>query len=667
MAEMQKIGVLYSNSVGGRPLNVDFKKLEKLIAGDGGSFAYYGEVPDLLVEGSEGRLAEVMKSRGLDGIVLAAGSARTLGERLPILAPGVGREQVTFVNILDHCTGAHEDAAVRERKACALVRMGLARQRVMSTIEKDKLEVFDAVAVVGAGPAGLSAASWLADRGRKVVLLESGNGLGGMASCEKDVAALISKVEASDAVEVLKEARIEEVRGNKGSFTLSIVKQGGKRVEREVGAIVVSTGLAYPPGNEEEPWISYAKLDKRRREAPGDLPENLGFIADPEVVGELVAQHAITVATGLAADHGKHSFIFMGDVPVRGESGQSNYEAALMAGVRFFRPDARGVKVEVKDAKAIVKGLDIILKQDFAITCDLIVTGERPRVSDGSRQAAEVLRLAVEDDAFLQPGNITYLPTYTTRQGVLIAGAAGTEAPTPLAMRGGRLAAIEADAILGEGTISIGAGDVEIDQAACAACLTCFRICPVGAIGVSVDRKVPRISDVDCRDCGICAAACPQRAIKNFLTPELAILEMGRACLKPAPPDGPVVLALCCARSGYAAADAAGELGLPIPENVRVARVPCAGIVSTNVIFGLLNLGVDRVMVVGCPIDNCQNKHGSNLARRWVETCRDLIANLGGDANSVSFHPIASNMPHLFAQRAAEAARRGKDDSRRPS
>jgi coenzyme F420-reducing hydrogenase delta subunit len=128
-----------------------------------------------------------------------------------------------------------------------------------------------------------------------------------------------------------------------------------------------------------------------------------------------------------------------------------------------------------------------------------------------------------------------------------------------------------------------------------------------------------------------------------------------------------VVLALCCARSGYAAADAAGVLGLPVPENVRVARVPCAGIVSTNVLLGLLNIGVDRVMVVGCPVDNCQNKHGSNLARQWVDTCRDLIANLGGDAERVSFHPIASNMPHLFAQRAAEVARGEGDDSRRPS
>lgn len=661
MAEMQKIGILYSKSVGGRPVEMDFAKLQKQL-GDGQAPDYYGEIPDLMAEGAEGQVAQIMRSKKLDGVVLAAGSARILGERLPVIAPGVGREQVTFVNLLDHCAGVHSDAAVRERKASALLRMGLARQRVMSTIEMDKVEVFETVAVVGGGPAGLAAAAWLADRGRKVVLVESGSVLGGMAADSGDVADLVSSVEGNGSVEVLEQACITEVTGNKGRFTALISAEGQDPVEREVGAIVVTTGLAYPPGKDEPPWISYASLDEKIRKSTDSLPEDIGFIADPDTVGEYVAQHAIRTAASLASDHGKHPFLFLGDVPVRGATGQKDYEAALSAGVRFFRPDGRGVKVDVEDGKAVVKGFDIILKQEFAITCRMIVTGDRPRASEGSRQAAEVLGLKVEDDAFVQPGNITYLPTSTTRQGVLVAGAAGAETPTPQAMRSGRLAAIEADAILSPGSITVGVGDVEIDQSTCAACLTCFRLCPVGAIGVSIERNIPSISDVDCRDCGICAAACPQRAIKNFLTPELAILEMGKAALEPAPPDGPVVLALCCARSGYAAADAAGALGLDLPENVRVARVPCAGIVSTNVLLGLLNIGVDRVMVVGCPVDNCQNKHGSNLARQWVDTCRELIGNLGGDSERVSFHPIASNMPHLFAQRAAEVAGRGRDN-----
>ena len=119
MAEMRKIGVLYSTSLGGRPVDVDFGALEKELGGSDEKLGFFGEVPDLLADGSEGRVSEVMEKHGLDGIVLAAGSERLLGERWPSLAPGVGREQVTFVNLLDHCASTHGDSAVRARKAFA--------------------------------------------------------------------------------------------------------------------------------------------------------------------------------------------------------------------------------------------------------------------------------------------------------------------------------------------------------------------------------------------------------------------------------------------------------------------------------------------------------------------------------------------------------------------
>ena len=39
----------------------------------------------------------------------------------------------------------------------------------------------------------------------------------------------------------------------------------------------------------------------------------------------------------------------------------------------------------------------------------------------------------------------------------------------------------------------------------------------------------------------------------------------------------PDIVAFCCARSAYLAADTAGTMRIPYPENIRIIRVPCSG------------------------------------------------------------------------------------------
>ena len=43
------------------------------------------------------------------------------------------------------------------------------------------------------------------------------------------------------------------------------------------------------------------------------------------------------------------------------------------------------------------------------------------------------------------------------------------------------------------------------------------------------------------------------------------------------PPFVPRIVAFCCDKSGYVAADMAGSLGMALPEALNIIRVPCAG------------------------------------------------------------------------------------------
>ncbi len=513
------------------------------------------------------------------------------------------------------------------------------------------------VLVVGAGPAGLAAALQLSDLGRPVILLERQEHPGGRArevrasaSPPEDPASRLEQM-ARDALarpglDLLAPARLEQVEGCAGAFTAVIRPAQGEPVRREVGAVIVATGAVHHAPGADGPLAGYHSFEDLLHSRPaGDFPRSVGFLADPSRVGEMLAQHAILDACLVRETRGSEAFVFLRHVPVGGREGQALYERALEAGVRFFRTDDAGASVSVDGGAAVVSGRDLILDRPFEIRCELVVRGGPPEPARGTFEAAAALGMRLEEDRFLSPANVTFLPARTAREGVLAAGACVGDMGIEAAVRSGRMAALQAHELL-DGTLpSRTPDDVTIDTGRCVACLTCLRLCPFSAIGLGDESHIPSISDPDCHDCGLCAGACPQRAIRHHGLPDDAILERAR---------GAAALVLGCERSACAAAEAAREAGLDVPGSVRIVPVPCAGIVSTNLILQLLLSGVQNLAVMGCCDENCQNRRGSRAAERRVGLCRSILEGMGGDASRVRFHALASNMVHSVACRIRE-------------
>ncbi|MBW2261765.1 MAG: hydrogenase iron-sulfur subunit [Deltaproteobacteria bacterium] len=513
------------------------------------------------------------------------------------------------------------------------------------------------ILVVGAGPAGLAAAIQLSDIGRSVILLERLEHPGGRArevqassTRPEDPASALEQMArealARPGVELVAPARLENVEGRAGAFTAVIRPGGGTPVRRGVGVVIVATGAVYHAPGTEGPLTGYASFEALLHSAPADtFPRSVGFLADPMDVGEMLAQHAILDACLVRENRGGDAYVFLRHVPVRGWQGQSLYERALEAGVRFFRTDDAGASVSVDGDSAVVGGRDLILDRPFEIRCDLVVRGGPPEPARGTFEAAEALGMQMEEDRFLAPANVTFLPSRTAREGVLAAGACVGDMGFDAAMRSGRMAALQAHDLLSRTLPSRTPDDVTIDTGKCVACLTCLRLCPYHAIGLGEDAHYPSISDTDCHDCGLCAGACPQRAIRHHGLPDEVILERA---------GGATALVLGCERSACAAVDTAREGGLDVPESVRIVPVPCAGIVSTNLIMQLLLSGVESLAVMGCCDENCQNRRGSRAAERRVGLCRSILQGLGADPSRVSFHAVASNMTHTIARRIRE-------------
>jgi heterodisulfide reductase subunit A len=134
-------------------------------------------------------IQEDVKKRKLDRVVIATCSPRMHEEtfRKAVAEAGLNPYLLEIVNLREHVSWAHtHEPEKATEKAMALVRMGVARAKLLEPLEKRKAKVEKSVLVVGGGIAGIQASLDLADAGFKVYLVEKAPSIGGrMAQLDK--------------------------------------------------------------------------------------------------------------------------------------------------------------------------------------------------------------------------------------------------------------------------------------------------------------------------------------------------------------------------------------------------------------------------------------------------------------------------------------------------
>ena len=133
-----------------------------------------------------------------------------------------------------------------------------------------------------------------------------------------------------------------------------------------------------------------------------------------------------------------------------------------------------------------------------------------------------------------------------------------------------------------------------IDEAKCASCLTCFRVCPLDAVEIG---EAIGANPVRCQACGLCASLCPAGAISLSYW-ERADLEKERpAASAPGGEAGPAVALLCRHRDDEPA------------ETAHVLRVPCLARLKPVDVLRLFQRGYQTVLLYPCEEGDC--KYGS--------------------------------------------------------
>lgn len=124
------------------------------------------------------------------------------------------------------------------------------------------------------------------------------------------------------------------------------------------------------------------------------------------------------------------------------------------------------------------------------------------------------------------------------------------------------------------------------------------------------------------------------------------------------------IVAFCCERSAYPAADLAGKLKLHYPENIRVIRVPCAGRVDLIHILKAFEKGAAAVLVLGCEDGACHHITGNTRAKERVKYCNMLLNEIEADGRHVAMFNLSPNEPHKFVRAVNEITNRIKESRR---
>jgi len=178
--------------------------------------------------------------------------------------------------------------------------------------------------------------------------------------------------------------------------------------------------------------------------------------------------------------------------------------------------------------------------------------------------------------------------------------------------------------------LNCGAGALVADN--CAACLSCVRICPYG-VPVPGKEKV-EIDISQCQACGICASECPALAINL----KIETREEGHAALKRVIDEAMqaatevLIIGFYCQYKLPAGPPDGGD-------GVYWLGKLCTGRLDIFQLIYPFELGVDGVAVHMCKNDECHFRDGSKWLLARIEKAKKILDEIGMGSNRLKIVP----------------------------
>ena len=487
------------------------------------------------------KMKGVIQENGLNRVVVASCSPRTHEPLFQETIREVGLNKYLFemANIRDQCSWVHMDKKEEAtNKAKNLVRMAVAKARLIEPLQEQELTINKRALVVGGGASGITAALGLADQGFEVVLVEKEKELGGnlrhlyytleRTDVQKYLESLIERVQTHPLIQVILNGMIVDFTGFKGNFKTGIMSGPGMAYRQvEHGAVIIATG-----GEESKPKEYLYGEDERvmtQQELEGKIareeidPKGIQEIVMIQCVGSRIPErpycsrvccsNAIKNALRIKALNPQATvFILYRDIRTYGFL-EDYYTKARKAGVIFIRYDLENKpKVTLEKRGLRVSVFDPSLKETILINPDLIALSSAiiPREND---ELTNIMKLQRTPEDFFLEAHMKLRPVDFSTDGIYLCGLAHSPKPLDESLSQAAAAVSRACTLLSHDTITVGGIVAHVDEEKCAACLTCVRVCPYGVPFIN-EKGVAQIDVALCQGCGSCAAECPGKAIQ---------------------------------------------------------------------------------------------------------------------------------------------------------
>ncbi|MDD2860621.1 MAG: FAD-dependent oxidoreductase [Acidiphilium sp.] len=315
----------------------------------------------------------------------------------------------------------------------------------------------DPILIVGAGPAGLSAAYAAAGNGSKVVLVEKADRLGGapilsgyaklVPSHEwaKDaIGGMVSRVESNPMVTVHRDTTVTAFDGQPGAFVATL--SSGEKIN--ASAAILTTGFTHFDSVNKPEWgfgtypdvVTTTQVEQMissgqgvRCPSDGRKPERVAILLcvgsrDRQIGREWCSKVCCTVSANMAMEIREelpncNVYIYYMDIRTFGlYEGEFYWKSQEEYKVKYIK--SRIAEVTSNGKRLIVKGEDTLVKRPITIPFDLVVhaIGMDPNIDN--MLIASVFGVKLQQYGYIDRASTYTMMSGTSRPGVFVAGAA---------------------------------------------------------------------------------------------------------------------------------------------------------------------------------------------------------------------------------------------------
>jgi heterodisulfide reductase subunit A len=547
---MARIGILLCNCFGEIGRTVDLESIKARLDADP-AVDSVTIVDSLCLPGDAARAHTLIRERGMGKVLIGACSPYGKMEfvKLGLAKEGTDIRTVRTVDLREGCAWVHgKDAEGATHKAANQLDMEIALLQNMRDSKDVNLRVQQEALVIGAGPAGLSAAVGLARLGFKAHLVDRGSAPGGLLNVvtrtyptdepgPEKLKTLVEETGRNPLIRFYGKTKVSAVKGYAGDFKVNLAGPEGNTALR-VGAVVLATGarILFPQGQ-----FGYGKvknvitqMEMERRFATGAIGCKTAVFVQCVGARNGERPYCSTICCPLSLKNamrvmdenpGAQAYVLHRDIMTPGSVLEAYYRKALQKGVQFIRFDAdRPPEVRGQDQVSGVEVFDTISGVSRSIDTDLLVLST-PFIADADATAlARMLNIPVDKYGFYAEVYPIH-PLETRNDGIFICGTARWPVSSDQAIAQGEAAAVKAAALMGNDTVSAltmsrvpggKLGHAVADAASCTGCGNCVSVCPYEACRLqrTGNRSVSRVIKVRCKACGSCVSVCPNGAMQ---------------------------------------------------------------------------------------------------------------------------------------------------------